>query len=161
MFASFNWVGNRQFNSGKGSKTVVLSCSPWSDRIKGSWVVYGLHNCGFFQIISSKQHKYDLTGAGRRQPGRGASMAEDLNSGRPKNTPNLWSELESPDSESDALTTQLRCLLLVPYRNNNKSKSLNEKCSLIPWVFRVPYVLHEFLQISSLCKELKCITGGN
>ena len=106
------------------------------------------------QIIASTQHKYDLTGAGRGQPGRRASMAEDLNSGRPRNTPNLWSELESPDSESDALATQPRFLLMVPYRNYNKSKSLNEKRSLIPWVFRVPYVLHEFLQISSLCKEV-------
>ena len=65
----------------RGPELFVLSSSPWSDRIKGSWVVCGLHNCGVIlgmgtwkkilscsQIISSNQHKYNLTGAGRRQP---------------------------------------------------------------------------------------------
>ena len=69
-------------------------------------------------------------------------MAEDLNSGRPRNTPSLWSELESRDCESEELTTQPRCLLMVPNRNYNKSKSLNEKRSLVPCGFRVPYFLH-------------------
>ena len=41
---------------------------------------------------------------------------------------------------------------MVTYRKYNKSKSLNEKRSLIPSGFRVPYFLHAFLQISSLCK---------
>ena len=45
-FAFFISVGNSKFNSGKGSKNDVLSSSPLSDRIKGLWVVCGLHNCG-------------------------------------------------------------------------------------------------------------------
>ena len=74
-------LGNSQFNYRKGSKTDVLSSSPLSDRIKGLWVVCGLHNCGVIlkmgkwknifscsQIISRKQHKCNLTGAGNRQP---------------------------------------------------------------------------------------------
>ena len=98
------------------------------------------------QIISNKRHKYNLTGAGKEATSCVfSSMAEDLNSGRPRNTPSLWSELESPDCESEELTTQPHCLLMVPYRNYNKSKSLNEKRSLLPCGFRVPYFLHASL----------------
>ena len=81
-------------------------------------------------------------------------MADDLNSGRPETYSACGQRWNCWIGESGALTTQPRCLLMVSYRNYNKSKSLNEKRSLIPWVFRVPYVLQAFLQISSLCKEV-------
>ena len=77
-------------------------------------------------------------------------MADDLHSGRPRNTPSLWSELESLDCESDALTTQPRFLLMLPYRNYNKSKSLNEKRSL--YLEYLEY--HMFC--THFCKSAQC-----
>ena len=53
----------------------------------------------------------------------------------------------------------LRTVIFVPWLLYfmSAAKELlykSQRRSLIPWVFRVPYVLHAFLQISSLCKEL-------